>query len=44
MIEWGITSVSVNPDITERTRAIVAIAEEVLTSRPSRLRRLARAT
>ncbi len=42
LVEWGITSVSVNPDMIEHTRAIVSIAEEGLTGRPSHLRRLAR--
>ena len=44
LVEWGITSVSVNPDAIERTRGIISIAEEGLTASPSRLRRLARAT
>ena len=43
LVEWGITSVSVNPDMIEHTRSIISIAEEGLTGRPSRLRRLARA-
>jgi pyruvate,water dikinase len=30
LVEWGITSVSVNPDMIEHTRAIVAKAEEEL--------------
>ena len=30
LVEWGITSVSVNPDMIERTRAIIATAEEGL--------------
>ena len=42
LVEWGITSVSVNPDMIEHTRAIISIAEEGLTGRPSHLRRLAR--
>jgi pyruvate,water dikinase len=42
LVEWGITSVSVNPDMIEHTRAIISIAEEGVTGRPSRLRRLAR--
>jgi pyruvate,water dikinase len=42
LVEWGITSVSVNPDMIEHTRSIISIAEEGLTGRPSRLRRLAR--
>ena len=42
LVEWGITSVSVNPDMIERTRAIIGIAEEGLTGRPSQVRRLAR--
>jgi len=42
LVEWGITSVSVNPDMIEHTRAIVSIAEEGFTGRPSHLRRLAR--
>jgi pyruvate,water dikinase len=42
LVEWGITSVSVNPDMIEHTRAIISIAEEEVTGRPSRLRRLAR--
>ncbi len=43
LVEWGITSVSVNPDMIEHTRAIISIAEEGLSGSPSRLRRLARA-
>ncbi|TET88247.1 MAG: hypothetical protein E3J34_00750, partial [Dehalococcoidia bacterium] len=42
LVEWGITSVSVNPDMIEHTRAIIAIAEEGLAGRPSYLRRLVR--
>ena len=42
LVEWGITSVSVNPDMIERTRAIIAIAEEGVTGRPSQVRRLVR--
>jgi pyruvate,water dikinase len=42
LVEWGITSVSVNPDMIEHTRAIISIAEDELAGRPSRLRRLAR--
>jgi pyruvate,water dikinase len=42
LVEWGITSVSVNPDMIERTREIIAVAEKK--SRPSQIRRLARAT
>ncbi len=42
LVEWGITSVSVNPDMIERTRGIISIAEEGLTASPSRLRRLVR--
>jgi pyruvate,water dikinase len=30
LVEWGITSVSVNPDMIEHTRAVVAKAEEEL--------------
>lgn len=42
LVEWGITSVSVNPDMIEHTRAIISIAEEALVWRPSQLHRLAR--
>jgi pyruvate, water dikinase len=42
LVEWGITSVSVNPDMIERTRAIISIAEDEVAGRPSHLRRLAR--
>jgi pyruvate,water dikinase len=42
LVGWGITSVSVNPDMIERTREIIAVAEKK--SRPSQIRRLARAT
>jgi pyruvate,water dikinase len=30
LVEWGITSVSVNPDVLEKTRAIIAAAEHRL--------------
>jgi pyruvate,water dikinase len=30
LVEWGITSVSVNPDVIDRTRKIVAAAEAKL--------------
>ncbi|MBL7119766.1 MAG: phosphoenolpyruvate synthase [Dehalococcoidia bacterium] len=33
LVEWGITSVSANPDMIERTRAIIAEAEERLAGR-----------
>jgi pyruvate,water dikinase len=42
LVEWGITSVSVNPDMIEHTRAIISIAEDELAGRPSHVRRLAR--
>ncbi len=41
LVEWGITSVSVNVDKIEKTRKIIAEVEERLTT-PSRLRRLSR--
>lgn len=41
LVEWGITSVSVNPDMIEHTRAIISIAEEELAWSPSQLHRLA---
>jgi len=37
LVEWGITSVSVNPDMIEHTRAIIANAEEELSKQPSYL-------
>jgi pyruvate,water dikinase len=40
LVGWGITSVSVNPDMIEQTREIIAVAEKKV--RPTRLRRLAR--
>jgi pyruvate,water dikinase len=40
LVEWGITSVSVNPDMIERTREIIAAAEKKV--QPTRLRRIAR--
>jgi pyruvate,water dikinase len=30
LVEWGITSVSVNPDVLEKTRGIIAAAEQRL--------------
>ena len=33
-MEWGITSMSVNPDVIDRTRKIVAAAEEKLAGKP----------
>ncbi|MBM4462175.1 MAG: phosphoenolpyruvate synthase [Chloroflexi bacterium] len=33
LVEWGITSVSVNPDMIEQTRAIIAEAEKALAGR-----------
>jgi pyruvate,water dikinase len=39
LVEWGITSVSISPDMIDRTRDIVVAAEERL-STPSPLRRL----
>ncbi len=42
LVEWGITSVSVNPDMIERTREIVATAEAGLIGHPSWLRRRVR--
>lgn len=30
LVEWGITSISVNPDVVERTRRIIASAEQQL--------------
>ena len=30
LVEWGVTSISVNPDVIEKTRRIVAAAEEKL--------------
>jgi len=41
LVEWGITSVSVSPDMIDRTREIIAEVESRLAV-PSRLRRLAR--
>jgi pyruvate,water dikinase len=41
LVNWGITSVSVNPDVIERTREIIAAAEGRLAG-SSRLGRLAR--
>jgi len=41
LVEWGITSVSVSPDMIERTREIIATVEARLSS-PSRVRRWAR--
>lgn len=41
LVEWGITSVSINVDKIDKTRKIIAEVEERLTT-PSRLRRLAR--
>ncbi len=41
LVEWGITSVSVNVDKIEKTRKLIAEVEDGLTT-PSRLRRLAR--
>ncbi|MBE0479450.1 MAG: phosphoenolpyruvate synthase, partial [Dehalococcoidia bacterium] len=32
LVEWGITSISVNPDVIEKTREIVALAEQRLHS------------
>jgi pyruvate,water dikinase len=34
LVQWGITSVSVNPDMIEHTREIIARAEEDLAIRP----------
>jgi len=34
LVEWGITSMSVNPDVIDRTRKIVAAAEEKLAGKP----------
>ena len=41
LVSWGITSVSVSPDMIDKTRRIIASAEQRLTT-PSLLRRLAR--
>ena len=41
LVAWGITSVSVSPDMIDRTRDIVAEAERKLAT-PSRLRQMAR--
>ena len=41
LVEWGITSVSVSPDMIDRAREIIADAEARLAT-PSRLRRQAR--
>ncbi len=41
LVEWGITSVSVSPDMIDKTRQAIARIEKGLAS-PSRLRRLAR--
>jgi pyruvate,water dikinase len=41
LVEWGITSVSVSPDMIDKTRGIIARVEEGLAT-PSRLRRLVR--
>jgi len=41
LVAWGITSVSVSPDMIDRTREIVAEAERKLAT-PSRLRQMAR--
>jgi pyruvate,water dikinase len=35
LVQWGITSISVNPDMIEHTREIIARAEEDLAIRPS---------
>jgi pyruvate,water dikinase len=42
LVSWGVTSVSVSPDMIETTREIVAMAEEKAPARPSQLRRLSR--
>jgi pyruvate,water dikinase len=42
LVSWGITSVSVSPDMIERTREIITMAEGKTSGRPSQLRRLAR--
>ncbi len=34
-MEWGITSVSVNPDVIDKTRKIIADAEAKLGVKPS---------
>ncbi|HLE02775.1 MAG TPA: putative PEP-binding protein, partial [Dehalococcoidia bacterium] len=41
LVEWGITSISVSPDMIDRAREIIADVEARLAT-PSRLRRLAR--
>jgi pyruvate,water dikinase len=35
LVEWGITSVSVNPDVIDKTREIIAKAEGVLETEPA---------
>ncbi len=42
LVEWGIDSVSVNPDVLERTRRILAAAEQRVLLRGTRERRAAR--
>jgi pyruvate,water dikinase len=35
LVEWGITSISVNPDVIDKTRKIIADAEAKLGVKPS---------
>ena len=39
LVKWGITSVSVSPDMIDRTRLIVKEAEEYVRKHPERRKR-----